>query len=171
MRLAGRRRTMVQLTSSPLRGLQGLSSWICQRPPWLEWPTSCWTGLSTRSRSGLRTERSCFGSCCSNTGAPACPDLGSTPKGAASLAPLPRALPRSPSAAPPTRLGPTFLPGQLLPLTPLEGWPCVHAYIWEPLAPRRADSPGLSLHSFFWLHLVIPDRGHPLTSTTSFRRG
>ena len=85
-----------QPACSPLPCLQVLSSWTCQRNPWPGWPASCWTGLSSRGRSSLRTEKICSGSCCSNTGAPACQALDSTPTGPISPARLPQALPGGP---------------------------------------------------------------------------
>lgn len=42
------RRANVPPPGSPHHPLQVLSSWTCQRLPWRGWPTSCWTGLSTR---------------------------------------------------------------------------------------------------------------------------
>lgn len=47
-----------------LHYLQVLSFWICQGNPWLKWPTSCWTGLSSRGRSSQMTKKICSGSCC-----------------------------------------------------------------------------------------------------------
>lgn len=120
--------------SSTLHPFQGPSSWICQRPPWREWPTSCWMGLSTRSRSGLRPGTCCSGSYCCSTGGPACQHLASPAKGPTSPAHLPRALPGGPGGPSPTRRGPTFLPPCLLPLTPLEGRPCLHVQMWGLLS-------------------------------------
>lgn len=78
----------------------------------------------------------------------------------------PRALPGNPKPHP----TPTLLPGWLLPLTALDRRPCLHAQIWGPRVLRRADSQSPSLHSFFWLHPVIPERGHLLTAGTLPKR-
>ena len=153
-------RATVRPPGSPLHPLQVPSSWICRRPPWQEWSTSCWMSLSTMSRSGPRPGTCCSGPCCSNTGAPARQDPDSAAQGPASPAHLPRALPGGLVAPSPTRSGPSFLPGLLLPLTPPEGWPRLCVQMWELLVLRRAGSRGPAPHPS-WAHLVIPDGDRP----------